>query len=156
MRFWLIAVLFTMKPWLVRERNILQWNSLMDFQFGLFYLGWDKKVACTGKWENVPHSFLRLPLNSLKHGRLNIYTSALACLMLKAHLHSRVNEWKSFRQNTSSGWWVPGHFMVLVHTGSTSFSGHGRQRPRGLLGGSVEKHNTADIAVCLKRGDQCI
>lgn len=77
------------------------------------------------------HSLLRPLLNSLEHARLNIYKSAFACLMLKAHSHCRVNEWKSCRQNTSSSWWVPGHFTVThrLPTGSTSFSGHERRRP---------------------------
>lgn len=75
------------------------------------------------KLELVLHSFLWPPLNSLKRGRLNIYTSALACLMLKAHSHSRVNEWKSFRQNTSSGWWVPGHFTAPVPQVQPPFQG---------------------------------
>lgn len=76
-----------------------------------------------------PHSFLKPPLNSLKHGWLNIYTSALACLMLTAYSHRRVNEWKSFRQNTSSGWWVPGHFTVPVPQVQPPFQGIGDRDP---------------------------
>lgn len=108
------------------------------------------------------HSLLRPLLNSLEHARLNIYKSAFACLMLKAHSHCRVNEWKSCRQNTSSSWWVPGHFTVThrLPTGSTSFSGHERRRPpgRGSLlgwGGSAERRGPADAAVSLWKEAIC-
>lgn len=64
-------------------------------------------------WNPLAYSFLQLSLNYLLHGKPNIYTSALACLTLKAYSLCRANEWKSFRQNTSSIWWVPGHFAQV-------------------------------------------
>lgn len=59
----------------------------------------------------------------------------LPCLMLKAHSHSRVNERKkSFRQNTSSSWWVPGHFTMQVPQVQSPFQGMGDRDPEVCSG----------------------
>lgn len=146
--------------WLIAAPT--QWKYRLSQTFQFNFLPFFFLLSGLPSWKPPPPPssssfvFLRPPLNSLKHGRLNIYMSLRACLMLKAHFHRRVNEWKSFRQNTSSGWWVPGHFGATVPQVQPPFQGMVRQGPRGLLGGSAEKHSPADTAVSLKRGDLCI
>lgn len=95
-------------------------------------------------------SFLQAPLNPLKQGRLNIYTSAFACLRLKLHSLSGANSFFWEKKKKDKTRWHDEHQAALglqplqVRPPFQDMWGH--RDPgvcwRGLLGGG-SRHSIA-------------
>lgn len=132
----------------VTTKRKLSFNSYLDWFSIMSQAKTINQNEFLCMWNPLAYSFLQLSLNSHQHGKPNIYTSALACLTLKACSRRTANEWKSFRHNTSSSWWVPGHFAQVW----TSFSGHGRPGGTGgLRWGALGEKPCWRCCLCEKR-----